>query len=279
MGAESGVGAFALQNWESGFHVDSTASQPAAFRTDLRQQVRAAPSWFRGRQGRRLREMLLAYSFLAPAFIIIGLFGLFPLAFAAYESTLRGLNKIVGSYDGSDNWDSHVGHHPHNFSQEGFDAVVEWVRQVLNEVNPQRTRLTLEMSPWTLLDSPEIYLTLLQTIDHPGLAVHLDPANAVREPRIYYNTAEMINRCFDLLGPWIRSCHAKDVHFALDARTVAIEEVLPGRGVLDYRTYVSRIEQLSPDMPLIIEHLATEPEYKEVSDFIRGVAAEVGATV
>ena len=48
--------------------------------------------------------MLLAYSFLAPAFTIIGLFGLFPLAFAAYESTLRGLNKIVGSYDGLGNY-------------------------------------------------------------------------------------------------------------------------------------------------------------------------------
>lgn len=48
--------------------------------------------------------MLLAYSFLAPAFFIIGLFGLFPLAFAAYESTLRGLNKIVGSYDGLGNY-------------------------------------------------------------------------------------------------------------------------------------------------------------------------------
>ena len=66
--------------------------------------MRTTPSWFRGRQGRRLREMLLAYSFLAPAFIIIGLFGLFPLAFAAYESTLRGLNKIVGSYDGLGNY-------------------------------------------------------------------------------------------------------------------------------------------------------------------------------
>ena len=48
--------------------------------------------------------MMLAYSFLAPAFAIIGLFGLFPLAFAAYESTLRGLNKIVGSYDGLGNY-------------------------------------------------------------------------------------------------------------------------------------------------------------------------------
>ena len=92
-------------------------------------------------------------------------------------------------------------------------------------------------------------------------------------------TTELLNRCFDILGPWIRSCHAKDIHFALDARTVAIEEVLPGRGVLDYRTYVSRIERLSPDIPLIIEHLATEPEYKEVGDFIRGIANEVGATI
>ena len=51
-----------------------------------------------------MREMFLAYSFLAPAFLIIGLFGLFPLAFAAFESSLRGLNKIVGSYDGLGNY-------------------------------------------------------------------------------------------------------------------------------------------------------------------------------
>ncbi len=104
MGGKSDVGAVALKIWESGLHVDSTATRPAAFGSDLGQQARAAPSWYRGRQGRRLREMLLAYSFLAPAFIIIGLFGLFPLAFAAYESTLRGLNKIVGSYDGLGNY-------------------------------------------------------------------------------------------------------------------------------------------------------------------------------
>lgn len=50
----------------------------------------------------------MAYSFLAPAFLIIGLFGLFPLAFAAYESTLKGLNKIVGSYDGLGNYSKAV---------------------------------------------------------------------------------------------------------------------------------------------------------------------------
>ena len=57
-----------------------------------------------GRRSRRLREALLAYLFLLPAFLIVGLFGLFPLLFAAYQSTLRGINKIAGRYDGLGNY-------------------------------------------------------------------------------------------------------------------------------------------------------------------------------
>lgn len=57
-----------------------------------------------GRQARKLRENLLAYLFLAPAFLLIFIFGLFPLIFAVYESTLRGLNRIIGTYDGLGNY-------------------------------------------------------------------------------------------------------------------------------------------------------------------------------
>jgi multiple sugar transport system permease protein len=60
--------------------------------------------WFAGRQGRRLREALLAYAFLFPAFLIVGIFGLFPILFAAFQSTLRGLNNIVGPYTGLGNY-------------------------------------------------------------------------------------------------------------------------------------------------------------------------------
>ena len=67
------------------------------------------PRWFTGRQGRRLRESLLAYLFLLPAFLIVGIFGLFPILFAAFQSTLRGLNRIVGTYDGLGNYVQAVG--------------------------------------------------------------------------------------------------------------------------------------------------------------------------
>ena len=59
---------------------------------------------FAGRRGRKLKEALLGYLFLLPAFLIIFTFGLFPLAFSAYQSTLKGLNKIVGQPDGLGNY-------------------------------------------------------------------------------------------------------------------------------------------------------------------------------
>ncbi|MBV7337174.1 sugar ABC transporter permease [Chloroflexi bacterium TSY] len=67
-------------------------------------ETRFGSHLFAGKEGRKLREALLAYAFLFPTIIIIGTFGLFPLMFAAYESTLRGLNKIVGKYDGLSNY-------------------------------------------------------------------------------------------------------------------------------------------------------------------------------
>lgn len=64
---------------------------------------------FVGRQGRKLREALLAYLFLTPAFLVVGLFGLFPLVFAAFMSTHRGLNRIPGTFDGLGNYIQAIG--------------------------------------------------------------------------------------------------------------------------------------------------------------------------
>ncbi len=47
---------------------------------------------------------MTAYLFLLPALVIIGTFGLFPLAFSAYESVLKGVNTFLGKYGGMDNY-------------------------------------------------------------------------------------------------------------------------------------------------------------------------------
>lgn len=66
--------------------------------------VRPQVGLMSGPRGRAIRESLLAYLFLFPAFLIIFVFGIFPLAFSAYQSTLRGLNRIVGTPTGMDNY-------------------------------------------------------------------------------------------------------------------------------------------------------------------------------
>jgi multiple sugar transport system permease protein len=65
--------------------------------------------WFGGRRGRQLREAVTAYLFLLPALLIIGTFGLFPLAFSAYESTLTGLATFLGDYGGMENYTKAIG--------------------------------------------------------------------------------------------------------------------------------------------------------------------------
>jgi len=64
------------------------------------QAERKSLAIFSGRRGLKRREAVLAYLFLSPAIIIIGLFGLFPLVFSVYQSTRAGLNNVVGRPDG-----------------------------------------------------------------------------------------------------------------------------------------------------------------------------------
>jgi sugar phosphate isomerase/epimerase len=189
---------------------------------------------------------------------------------------------VAGTLDTQDDFASDMPH-PDNFRDSTFDAVVEWVKRILKEVQPRRTKLGLEMSPWTPLDGPEAYLKIIQAVDHPALAVHLDPANAILTPRMLWSTTDRINQCFDLLGPWIVSCHAKDLYYnyasVVHLRHVNFIEVVPGQGAIDYRTFLKRADRISPDLPLIMEHLPKEEDYAKGAEFIRGLAREIGVNV
>jgi sugar phosphate isomerase/epimerase len=185
---------------------------------------------------------------------------------------------VVGSLD-TDDEVGHVAPHPDNFSQSTFEEVIAWLRQLLDEVNPRRACLTLEISPWTFLDGVDSYRRVLDAVNHPRMAVHLDPANTICSTRLYFSTTAVINRLFDELGPWIVSCHAKDILQDHRPNQVTIHEVLPGKGVLDYRTYIRRIRDLSPDMPVIIEHLPSKQDYREAAAFIRDVGKELGEKI
>jgi multiple sugar transport system permease protein len=66
-------------------------------------------SFFHSRRFRKIAEASLAYLFLLPAFLIVFIFGIYPIAFSVYQSTQRGLNKIVGTYTGMGNYVRAIG--------------------------------------------------------------------------------------------------------------------------------------------------------------------------
>lgn len=97
--------------------------------------------WFAGHQGRRLREAFLAYLFLFPAFLIVGVFGLFPLLFAAFESTRRGLNNILGPYAGLGNYVQAIGDLAYVlFFWGAVGLIIFALRNIFNTVQLARER-------------------------------------------------------------------------------------------------------------------------------------------
>ncbi len=178
---------------------------------------------------------------------------------------------IAGSYNPKV-W---YGPHPRNFSQEFFDATVENCRRLIDAVKPRRTKFTLEMMGWALPDGPDAYLKLIRTIDRQAFAVHLDVCNGVNSPERFYKNREFIEECFRKLGGWIVSCHAKDLEWPPEMN-VHFVEVVPGRGGIDYRAYLSGLAKLSGDVPLMMEHLKKPEEYEEGKRHIMKTASELG---
>lgn len=170
------------------------------------------------------------------------------------------------------------GPHPKNFSQEFFDATVENCRRVIDEVKPKRTRFTIEMMGWAIPDGPESYLKLVKGVDRKQFGVHLDVCNGINSPARFYNNSEFIRQCFRALGPWIASCHAKDLEWAVELN-VHFVEVIPGRGQVDYRTYLRELSRLPGEVPLMMEHLKNAEEYEEGKRYIQGIARELGLSL
>ncbi len=177
---------------------------------------------------------------------------------------------IAGSFS-PDLW---YGAHPKNLTGEALDLAVENARHVIDSVKPKRSAFSIETMPWAIPDSPDSYLQLIRAIDRPAFRVHLDPVNLVNCPQRYYHTGELLDECFDKLGEWIVSCHAKDVRMG-EELTMYLKEVRIGLGVFDYRKYLTRLSQHNRDIPLMMEHMNGEEEYDLARQHIQQVAGQL----
>lgn len=179
---------------------------------------------------------------------------------------------------GSRNENHWAGPHPDNLTSDTFDLVVETTRKIIDAVKPTRTYFTLEAMPWTFPDSTDSYLRLIKAIRRDRFAVHLDPVNFVCSPQILFSNGEMIRDAFKRLGPWIKSCHAKDVTIRQDSYLPQLDEVRPGLGSLDYKTFLTELARLD-NIPLMMEHLSNAEEYSKAAGYIRQTASSLNLSI
>jgi sugar phosphate isomerase/epimerase len=188
----------------------------------------------------------------------------------AEEVGARCCVDIGGSFNPT-LWD---GPDKRNLTREYFDATVENCRLLIDAVKPVHTHFSIEMMGWSLPNTPDSYLKLIKAVDRKAFGVHVDICNIIDSPERYYDNARIIDDVFRKLGPWVVSCHAKDV----GPHATHLTEVIPGRGGIDYKRYLLNLAVLRNETPLMLEHLQKESEYDEGRNFIRKTGKECGVT-
>jgi sugar phosphate isomerase/epimerase len=162
-------------------------------------------------------------------------------------------------------WD---GAYRSNFTEQAWTDTVQMIQRVIDTADPHHTSFTIEPMPWMIPMGPDEYLRLLREVDRECFAVHMDFFNMINDAHRYFFHPEFMRECFDKLGPWIKSCHLKDVRLR-DEFTLQLEETACGQGTISLESYAEQINDLDPPMPVIIEHLSSDRAYRESMAYVQ----------
>lgn len=172
--------------------------------------------------------------------------------------------NVVGTPYGP-RWD---GGYRGNFSEELWEMAVKMIQQIIDTADPRNTVFSIESMPWMIPSSPDEYLRLLEDVDRPQFGVHLDVVNMITSPDRYFFNDRFLGECFTKLKGRICSCHLKDIRLK-EEYTFQLEECACGEGTLDLELYASLADAENPSIPMIIEHLNTDEEYRASVAYVR----------
>lgn len=167
--------------------------------------------------------------------------------------------------------------HPDTWTWETWKRTVKIFRQILGETAGMKVALGIEAINMSNINSPRSHLQLIEDVGDPRCKVTIDPVNMINLGT-YFRTTEIINESFDLLGENIIVADAKDSYLLPDTMSAYMTQVIPGRGVIDYETYLVRLSRMKYPRPLLLEGLQ-EQEYPEAKTFIETTAKRVGVTL
>lgn len=170
-------------------------------------------------------------------------------------------------------WD---GYHSDNYSEETRELIIRQTRRIIDAVQPTQTAYSLEPMPWMLPDSPDSYLDLLRDVDRKAFGVHLDFCNMINSLERYRFSDQLIDECFEKLGPFIRSIHIKDCRLDDVILPFSVSEKRVGEGSLNLAGVLKHAQRLDPDITLFTEHLERHEDYVYSTEYLKKLACNIG---
>jgi sugar phosphate isomerase/epimerase len=184
----------------------------------------------------------------------------------------RGIDTGPGSMNPRGPWFPH----PDNWTPSARKQLIKSLKECAPVAQDCNVLLSMEGHQLVTLESAEVTAGVLDAVGSKWVTSDYDSANWITLKEVY-DTTSAVNRHFDVLGEHIVSCHAKDI-WAEDKLAVHLQDGCPGKGYMDFRTVLRRMEALSPDYPILPEGCTTD-DLPEVVALFRGLASELGIEI
>ena len=147
---------------------------------------------------------------------------------------------------------THCGFIPEDPADALYPGTVEAIRAVAQHCHDNGQYFLME----TGQETPTAMSRMIRDVNLPNLAVGLDTANL-----ILYGKANPVD-AVDILGPHVRSIHAKDGRWPTDPSQLG-EEVLIGKGLVDFRAVLTKLHRLGYAGAVTIERETSGPQQIE----------------
>jgi L-ribulose-5-phosphate 3-epimerase len=147
---------------------------------------------------------------------------------------------------------THCGFIPENPGDPLYAGAVDAIRTVAQHCQGNGQYFLME----TGQETPTTMSRAIRDVAMPNLAVGLDTANL-----ILYGKANPVD-AVDILGPHVRSIHAKDGRWPTNPDELG-EEVLIGKGIVDFKKVFARLHSIGYTGAVTIERETSGPQQIE----------------
>jgi L-ribulose-5-phosphate 3-epimerase len=174
-----------------------------------------------------------------------------PKTRAARIDALRQVSDFAKSI-GISQVQTHCGFIPEDPADPLYPGAVAAIRTVAQHCHGNGQYFLME----TGQETPTTMSRMIRDVAKPNLSVGLDTANL-----ILYGKANPVD-AVDILGPHVRSIHAKDGRWPTDPTKLG-EEVLIGKGLVDFKAVFTKLHRIGYTGAITIERETSGPQQIE----------------